>query len=63
MLVTAIQPNGERIPIEHWVYDAWVCGELNDPFITRFLYNAVEIREGFGWPRIGPEPHYTDRKF
>lgn len=50
-LWTAIQRNGERIPIEAWVYNAWIRGELRDPYLRRFLDLAVEIREGFGWPR------------
>lgn len=49
-LLAFIQPNGERIPVEQWLYDAWMQARVTDPDLLRFLNGAVEIRP-FGWPK------------
>jgi len=45
--VTAIQPNGERLRYERWVYKRWLSGVLFDPFLRRGLDNAVRIVSDF----------------
>lgn len=55
-LVTAIQPDGQRTPVEEWAYHAWTRRELADPLVAGFLARAVELRWGYGWPRPEPRP-------
>ena len=50
-LMTCIQPNGERLPVERWVYYGFMNGTVVDPLLVMVVKNAVEIRDGFGWPR------------
>lgn len=38
-----IQPNGERIPIERWLYQAWLHGAYYDPEVTKYIRNAVRV--------------------
>lgn len=52
-LVTLIQANGERIPMERWAYDGIRVGTVTDPMLVGFVLRAVEIRDGFGWPVSG----------
>ena len=51
-LVTAILPDGSRIPVEKWAYTAYREGRLGDEVLVRVFRSAVEIRDGFGWPRL-----------
>lgn len=37
----AVQPNGERLRYERWVYESWRFGMLNDPMLTQGLDDAV----------------------
>lgn len=53
MLMTLYLGNGERIPIERWVWEMYHAGTLTDPLLLGLFVRAVEIREGFGWPRPG----------
>lgn len=41
--VVAVQPNGEHLRYERWVYDCWLEGNLNDTLLTRGLRNAIGI--------------------
>lgn len=50
MLLACIQLNGERLPVEEWVYKGVLNGTVTDPMLVRTVRNAVEIRP-FGWPR------------
>lgn len=39
----ALQPNGEHIRLEHWVVEAWFRKDINDPFVTDAIRNAVQL--------------------
>jgi len=54
--IWAIQPNGERISIETWAYEAYLNGTLRDEVLFRFLENAVSINLNPGWPRPERKP-------
>ena len=41
------QPNGERIRIERWVYEAYIHRVLCDPFRTNPIRSAVKIYSGY----------------
>lgn len=60
-LLALIQANGERIPVEQWLYDSWARGQVTDPDLLRFLNGAVEIRP-FGWPRTPGEEERAERE-
>ena len=40
-----IMPNGERLPIERWVYNNWAQGRLTDPMLLDILRRAIRIVE------------------
>lgn len=44
-IIIALQPNGERLRYEWWVYWMWIRGEINDPFLAKGLNNAVALHE------------------
>ena len=39
----AIQPNGEHLLFERWVYELWVSGYLTDPFLSYPFTHAIQI--------------------
>jgi len=45
-ILVAVQPNGEHLRYEAWVYAAWIHGQLTDPFLSRGLFNAVRTYWG-----------------
>ena len=53
-VLACIQPNGERLPVEEWVYRGVIDGTVTDPVLARIVRGAVEVRP-FGWPRTERE--------
>ena len=41
--MVAVQPNGEYLRYERWVYIAWLHGTIQDTAITRGLETAVRL--------------------
>ena len=50
---TFVQPNGERIRLERWVYTAYLHGALTDLALLRPIRNAVRSWEGHLWGGSG----------
>lgn len=50
MTLACIQPNGEQLPVEEWVYHGVRNGTVTDPMLVRIVLGAVEVRP-FGWRR------------
>lgn len=50
MLISCNQVNGERLPVEEWVYTGVINRTILDPKLVMIVKNAIEIRP-FGWPR------------
>lgn len=48
MTVTCVMSNGERFPLERWVYDRWRQGNLKDPALLDILRRAVRIESAWG---------------
>jgi hypothetical protein len=40
--IVAVQPNGERLPVEYWVYREWLYGRLNSRTVAD-LESAEQI--------------------
>lgn len=56
-------PNGERIPIEIWVYQSWYVGELRDETLLaqfeqaeKINYRPQDMGEAFAGPLPEPQP-------
>lgn len=47
MTVVCVQANGERLPVERWVYDGVLNGVVRDPMLVRIVRWAVAF--DFGW--------------
>lgn len=44
MLIVGIKANEERLYFEYWVYQAWLHGCLEDPFLIDILSSIKEWR-------------------
>lgn len=42
-LFVALQPNGERILVERWVWEMWRRGAITDPLLLAPLRNAISV--------------------
>lgn len=40
-----IMPDGQRLPIERWVYDNWKHNNLTDPVLLNIIHRAIRIEE------------------